>query len=168
MTVRRVAIALSIVLTTLVFAPSPAGADSEPRSSRAEHCSMTIIGQKPSGEFIMTRPSCADTPAAAQALDRQAMATEDTAMMAQVLAIHYKGSNFSGSSLTINGVDCNGGWHNLNSSWTNKVVSTRNMYCLRTTHYDLPNKVNYLETHYSNEVNHTYVCCISSIAYWWS
>lgn len=152
----------------LTLAPAAAGASANTSSRAQEHCSISITGQKASGEFITTMPSCARTASEARALDAGATQQSGDVGVLSILAIHYKGSNFTGASLTVNGSNCNGGWVNMsgaNATYNNSIVSTRNQLCGRTAHYDLFNKVNFIENHYSSEVNHASVCCISSVSY---
>jgi hypothetical protein len=51
------------------------------------------------------------------------------------IGVHYDGFDLTGSSLTVVGVDCLGGWLNLPSTWNNRISSTLNG-CPRIRHYD--------------------------------
>ncbi len=49
--------------------------------------------------------------------------------------MHYDGSNLTGSTLTVNGGACSGGYTNLSATWINRISSTLN-YCPLVRHYD--------------------------------
>ena len=42
------------------------------------------------------------------------------------LGVHYDGSNFTGSSITVSGTSCSGGYTNLSTDWRNRISSTVN------------------------------------------
>jgi hypothetical protein len=90
------------------------------------HCSVTVVGEKPSGELQTTPPVCTtgDQP---QALG--------TASAQSTIAIHYVNANFSGSSYTVQGTGCTGGYLNLPADWTNVISSTWST--CTATHFDL-------------------------------
>jgi hypothetical protein len=51
------------------------------------------------------------------------------------IGVHWDGPGLTGSSFTVIGSSCSGGWLNLNALWTNRVSSTQN-YCPVIRHYD--------------------------------
>ncbi len=55
------------------------------------------------------------------------------------LGIHFDGANGSGSSITVTGAACSGGYWNTGSAWANRISSSYNG-CGRLAHFDLPNK----------------------------
>lgn len=106
---------------------------------REEHCVLHIVGQAPGGRFLTDELVC--YPTLAEALGRAGApvgaelaaggltgAEVDTVVGAAsgTLAVHYDGANRTGSSITISGGDCNGGYVNLSSSWINRISSTSN------------------------------------------
>lgn len=52
---------------------------------------------------------------------------------------HFDGYNGSGSSISVQGSSCTGGWWNTPSSWDNRISSSYNG-CYRLAHFDSPNK----------------------------
>lgn len=109
---------LLAALSVLLLQPAPAGAS-------LEHCVVTVTGVAPSGELEVGEPTCHATPEAALA----------AAAASDVIGIHYDGFNFTGSSFTVVGDSCIGGYLNLSSTWNNRVSSTWNG-CPRVRHWD--------------------------------
>jgi hypothetical protein len=118
------------------------------------HCVVEVVGTQPTGEFILSDPVCfaAFSDAVAAASDGQielpkgstgsiVFRNADTAraLSSFTLGIHYDGFNGSGSSISVVGSSCTGGWWNTPSSWRNRISSTYNG-CARLRHYDNPNK----------------------------
>lgn len=129
------AVAVGAVAVTVPGAASAQTAD-EPQE---QHCVLHIIGQEPGGRFITDEPVCYPTLAEALAdagvpLSHAALrggvsgAEADAAVQAAsgTLGVHYDGANRTGSSITVSGGDCNGGYVNLTSAWTNRISSTLN------------------------------------------
>lgn len=113
------------------------------------HCVMTVNGQKPDGELILSSPKCFD-----RFDDAYAYASTTTPRLAEgrvavgsiqplggtfTLGTHFDGSNGSGSSISIVGSSCTGGWWNTSTAWDNRISSSYNG-CYRLSHYDYPNK----------------------------
>jgi hypothetical protein len=141
--------AFGVTLSPQVAASSPAQAAP---SSAASHCSITVVGQKPSGELVTTSPRCFATTA----LARSYVPPGTSAAVQNVLAIHYKQTGYNGPSLTVNGNSCVGGWVNFSgslASWRNSIVSTRNVFCPVTRHWSGFNKTGAVDVHYAWEVN---------------
>jgi hypothetical protein len=147
-------LAMTLCLATAVIAMSaiPASASPVPTlasiSASRDHCSITVTGQRPSGELITTAPRCFATQAE--------VLNQASAALANVLAIHYKQTGYNGPSLTINGSSCTGGYVNLQgslASWRNAIVSTRNVDCAVTRHWSGFNKTGSVDVHYAWEVN---------------
>jgi hypothetical protein len=90
------------------------------------HCVVVVEGQKETGELLVSAEQCWESSEGARALVDAA---------STVVATHYKGLNFTGSSLTITGGVCGGGWLNLSSSWVNAISSTSSI--CDVDHYDL-------------------------------
>jgi hypothetical protein len=122
---------LVLVLVLALAAPaSAAGAAPEPVD---RHCSMTIIGQKSSGEYVTTPVVC-----------RSGSTRSRMSIASTVIAFHYMGANLTGSSLAVYGTACTGGYYNLPPGWDNVVTSTWS-FCT-VDHYDGDNGGGTVET----------------------
>jgi hypothetical protein len=113
-----------------------------------QHCAVHVIDQEPDGELVLSKPECfrsldeaMDQGAIA---DTQAGSTQALAA-STVLAVHYDGANFSGSSLTIFGTTCSGGYTNLALIWRNRISSSSNG-CPVVRFYDGVNLTGAVET----------------------
>lgn len=116
------------------------------------HCVAFVIDQEKDGELILSKPDCfgseedAETwteigllqPAISAAIAAN-LGGGVTAFSTFTLGKHYDGFNGSGSSITIIGSSCSGGYWNTWTSWDNRISSSYNG-CARLRHYDLPNK----------------------------
>jgi hypothetical protein len=106
-------------LAVLLLALSPlAVAMAGPSAARAKlesHCVVTIEGQKESGELIVSPELCTSSRDAALSL---------VASTSSPIATHYTGFNYTGSTYSVAGTGCTGGWLNLPSSWVNVISST--------------------------------------------
>jgi hypothetical protein len=111
---KRFALALFVV-TALGGVAAPAVSAGAPPAQRTpavlDDCTITIIGQRPSGELITTAPRCFGT---------QDEALRDSAAALQnVVAIHYKQTDYTGPSLTVNGNSCTGGYgRSTSAAWS--------------------------------------------------
>lgn len=140
--IRRVVPCIAVVAVLTAFNPT-AGASSPTDSKTAPtHCVVYVVDQLESGEYVLSDEECfgnfasamsalglgasATTPARAQAAAVTIQAT---------LATHYDGAGYSGSSLSIYGVDCLGGWLNMPAPWDNRISSTYSSFCPRIRHY---------------------------------
>lgn len=140
-------------LVALVF--SGAGWASAADSPRPEsHCVRAVIGQLPDGQLILGTERCYDSFMAA-ALDisdgvvelnpsatGEVLFTDSRAaslLGSFTLGTHFDGANGSGSSISIVGSNCSGGWWNTGGSWANRISSSQNG-CYRLTHHDYPNR----------------------------
>jgi hypothetical protein len=113
-----------------VVAPAPANGAPRPQE---EHCVVRVTDQDPrTGELHLTEPTCSATQV--QALERVGL---DPAAVAAdwSIGIHFEGPGFTGSSLTVVGADCTGGWLNTPAGWSNVISSTLHG-CPHITHYD--------------------------------
>jgi hypothetical protein len=123
---------LSGAATAVTWAPA-AGA-----GPREEHCVVRVIGKTADGELQTTDPVCSTTRA--DALRRSGAAATDWP-----IGVHFDGPSYTGSSFTVVGADCTGGWLNLNAAWINRVSSTMHG-CPRIRHFDGYNLVTPAET----------------------
>lgn len=53
------------------------------------------------------------------------------------LGVHFDGFNGTGSSISVVGSDCSGGYWNTGTTWANRISSSWNG-CYRLRHYDSP------------------------------
>ena len=131
---------LFALLSGLIL-PMPAAS-----SPGEEHCVVFVIGQMDSGEFITSEPVCFPTLEGASSLTAETVGTSVrvdgvgmTTLATFTLGRHFDGSNGTGSSISIVGGACTGGYWNTSTSWDNRISSSFNG-CARLRHYDLPNK----------------------------
>ncbi len=147
---------LSVVSTVAVLAAvAPASADREAQSTSAgEHCVAAVTSQRSDGELVLGRETCystfaeamqdvtAGTVAVPKDLDvTDAMGDPFLVQLAArfTLGIHYDGYYGTGSSITIVGSSCTGGYWNASSWWKNRINSSYNG-CYHLRHYDNPSK----------------------------
>ena len=93
-----------------------------------EHCAVRVTGMDPDGHLRTTAPVCSSDQVRAQ---RSVM----TASSDFPIGVHWDGPGLTGSSFTVVGSSCSGGWLNLNSLWINRVSSTQN-FCRVIRHFD--------------------------------
>ena len=118
-TTRMLALALALIGGLFVGIPTASAASTK-------QCTLQVIGQQSDGQLI-TGPLSCTTVAGVGVLS----------LPSGVIAIHYTGANLTGSSLSILGSSCTGGWLNLPGGWTN-VISSTTTIC-SAVHYDLNN-----------------------------
>jgi hypothetical protein len=114
---------LALLGSSVVGGPPPIAAATSPGPDR--HCVVAVEGRKESGELVVSSEQCGESSEVGRALVDAA---------SSVIATHYTGLNFTGSSLTITGGGCGGGWLNLPSSWVNTISSTSSI--CDVDHYD--------------------------------
>jgi hypothetical protein len=91
------------------------------------HCVVVVVGQEESGELITTVPVCLGLEAN----------SSFQALAAFTLGRHYDGFNGTGSSISVVGSSCTGGWWNTPTAWDNRISSSYHG-CAALRHYDLP------------------------------
>jgi hypothetical protein len=116
------------VVTGATLLDTGIGSADPPSATTVEHCVVRVIGRDPNGQLKTTELTC--SPNRVDALRRAGAALTDFP-----LGIHFDGPGLTGSSFTVVGADCTGGWLNLNAAWTNHVSSTQNG-CPRIRHFD--------------------------------
>jgi len=112
-----------------------------------EHCVVEVVAQAPDGQLIMSRPDCyrtfGEAAAHAAALTTSGVSGATSGLITPAstfaLGIHYDGFNGTGSSITVVGSSCTGGWWNTTTTWDNRISSSYNG-CDRLTHHDMSNK----------------------------
>ena len=125
----RAAAGLLALAAPLVGGAGPASGDPHPRAGAEEHCVLVVIGQQPDGELLTAPLVCSPTQAAALARARDRSPLADFP-----IGVHYDGAGFTGSSVTVVGSSCIGGWLNLPAAWNDRVSSTLNG-CPQIKHY---------------------------------
>lgn len=155
---RRVFVPLAVSAAVAVATVAPANAESsEPEADGpGQHCVVGVIDQEPDGELRLTEATCYDTFAEAM-VDASSGARsvpkdlegsdvfgggDDFAVaMASTftLGIHFDGYGGSGSSISIVGSSCTGGYWNATGWWRNRINSSFNG-CYHLRHYDNPYK----------------------------
>jgi hypothetical protein len=115
-----------------------------PASAAETHCAASVVGQRPSGEYVLSPMVCRSSRTSALqaigAVNVSGFSTQATF----VIGTHYDGASFTGSSFSVTGSDCSGGWLNLSSTWDNRVSSTLNG-CPVIRHYDGDNLTGAIE-----------------------
>lgn len=118
-----------------------------------QHCVVEVVGVLSTGELLMGPERCHATLAEAVADSTNgavllpssagAEALADDRLAAAVstftLGIHFDGPSGSGSSISVVGSDCSGGYWNTGSAWANRISSSWNG-CARLRHWDGPGK----------------------------
>jgi len=139
--------ALSLTVPFVAGVPVVATVGSE------SHCVVRVLGERPDGEFVVTPQVCFTTLGEALSyasggavtfnadLTGRALLADEggVASVASTftLGVHFDGFNGTGSSITVAGSPCSGGYWNTGSTWANRISSSWNG-CYRLRHYDLP------------------------------
>ena len=144
MSIARVRLILLMSAATAVTVLAPATAAAKTGSPTEAHCVVYVVGQAEDGKMTLSEPDCHDTKAKA-ALDASGLlqigesGPGSFAMAGSTftLGIHYDGYNGSGSSITVVGSSCTGGYWNTPTWFDNRITSSYNG-CGRLRHYDKP------------------------------
>jgi hypothetical protein len=124
---------------------TPAGA-----APAEQHCAARVIDKRASGELVLGPTVCRATREAAL------VAVSNGSKSTWTIGTHYDGFSFGGSSFSVVGSNCSGGWLNLDGSWDNRVSSTVNG-CNRVIHYDGDNLTGTAQTTSGSGGNLTYL-----------
>ena len=138
----RLMLLISAVTALTVLVPAGASAKTESAPLAESHCVVHVIGQAEDGRLTMSEPDCYETKEAAamavagpiqsQTADFGAIAMAGSTF---TLGIHYDGYNGTGSSITVVGSSCTGGYWNTPTWFDNRTTSSYNG-CGRLRHYD--------------------------------
>lgn len=142
----RLMLMMSLVTALSVVVPAASTAASKKPPRAESHCVVYIVGQAEDGKLTTSQPNCFDTKsaaamAAAGALQSTTAGLDSFAFAGSTftLGIHYDGYNGSGSSITVVGSSCTGGYWNTPTWFDNRITSSYNG-CARLRHYDKPGK----------------------------
>lgn len=133
-----------VMVTAILTAVAPAaGATSATKVADVEtHCVVHVVGQEKTGEYLLGDEECytefgvaMDAAGLSDRASTPAQARTEMAMLLSTLAVHFDGANWTGSSLTVSGVDCLGGYINLSATWDNRISSTFGGICARIRHW---------------------------------
>ena len=144
-------VASLVLLSTMGTVPAASAAPDKGE----QHCVVEAVGQLADGELVLSAPRCYESFAEAVAdasggtvlVEAEASgavlfsdpAIEEALLASFTLGIHFDGFNGSGSSISVVGSACNGGWWNTGLTWANRISSSWNG-CYRLRHHDLANK----------------------------
>jgi len=143
----------AIALLSPTITPAAEAAVALTEDAEETHCVVEVIGEKASGELIVSEPRCHVSFAAAigdasggtlvlppSASGSVIFRNPDVAAAASsfTLGIHYDGFNGTGSSISVVGSSCSGGWWNTGTAWDDRISSTYNG-CGRLRHFTNPN-----------------------------
>jgi len=152
-------LATIVSLAAGILAPSGLAEPLNRSSDAAEsHCVVTTGGQQSDGELITTDMECFDTfpDAMASASNGSLLLPPDASgsvlftdsgvsVMASTftLGVHFDGYSGTGSSITVVGSSCTGGYWNTPAWFDNRISSSYNG-CARLKHYNYANASGYL------------------------
>jgi hypothetical protein len=155
----RSAMLLAVAMAASLVTVPPAEANA------AHHCVLRVVGQRQSGQLVTAPPSCYASFADAMAsigVDTRGVTNPNPATLAAAgrleraatftIGIHYDGANWTGSSMSVTGSNCLGGWLNVSSTWVNRISSTWNG-CNRILHFDGYNRTGAYESTMGNGGN---------------
>lgn len=141
------------LMTAAAVVSIPVSAVANEPIQDGQHCVLVVIGQQDDGELIMADQECfgtfAEAVAAASGGDvvAPASATPESflsggggvLMSTFTLGIHYDGYGGSGTSYTVVGSACTGGYWNTPTSFDNRTSSSYSG-CYKLKHYDYANR----------------------------
>ena len=135
-----------VISTALLWATGPiAGASSDEEATT--HCYVEVIGETKAGEYLLSDEECfAEFDDAMSAIGlgdgitSKAEAESAAAALSSTIGIHYDGAGFTGSSFSVSGVNCLGGYINMSAGWNDRVSSTLSGFCGRIRHWTGANK----------------------------
>lgn len=143
----RLLVATAIATALTVAVPATAVAGTGDKAKKERHCVLYVVDKTEADELKMSDPACFPTADEAASMASRAIFKPQTADIegmdfgyaSFIIGIHYNGTNGNGSSITVVGSSCTGGWWNTPGWFDNKESSVFNG-CYRLRHYDKPNK----------------------------
>jgi hypothetical protein len=139
-----------VAVGAAVLAASPLWAAPVAATGTTVHCYVMLTGRvSPAGELDHTPMRCLGTYAevvtaiqsggAGRTANAGAPAPATPATSSSfVIGTHYDGHGFTGSSFSVGGSSCIGGWLNTPSGWNDRISSTING-CYRVRHWENAN-----------------------------
>jgi hypothetical protein len=133
-----------LIAAVAVIVLASSGADAALAKPAEQHCVVHVMGRGPEGQLAVSEPACYPTfleAMSAEGVDAwgaDAANAEGLVAATFTIGIHYDGVNRTGSSMSVVGSDCAGGWLNVSAAWDNRISSTLNG-CPRIRHYAGPN-----------------------------
>jgi hypothetical protein len=139
-----------VLVGVLIAGTGPVASPSVP-AAEVTHCVVEVVGVSSSRELVVSQPVCFETFAEAIGYASGGSVTvsagsesftnpEVGALLSTfTLGIHFDGYNGAGSSITVVGDSCIGGYWNTGAAWANRISSSYNG-CYRVRHHDLANK----------------------------
>lgn len=110
-----------VILTVLALGTQAAPAGAAP-SDAETHCVVEVVAHAADGELLtVTDAAVAET------------------VSSFTLGIHFDGASGSGSSISVTGSSCTGGYWNTPSTWDDRISSSWNG-CARLRHWGGPSK----------------------------
>lgn len=153
---RRFAFAVFVVVSLLALsAPVYAG-------NGDLHCVVEVEHEQASGQLVGRAARCYQTfaevisdvskgsisvPESFTGADLLASPTVAARLSDFILGTHFEGASGSGTSISVTGGSCSGGYWNTGTAWANRISSSYNG-CGRLAHYDLPGKSGSVESTY--------------------
>jgi hypothetical protein len=103
-------------LLLVLLAPSAGAAATAPavKLPTTKQCAVSVMGTNADGSFITTPMTCTTG----------ATTSGTMTALSGAIATHWTGYNLTGSSLTIYGTTCSGGWLNFPAGWSYAIAST--------------------------------------------
>lgn len=142
----RLVLLMSAITAITVLVPAAASAKNEKPPPPESHCVVHVVGQAEDGKLTMSDPDCYKTKAEADMAASGGLVARTTGLDSFAMAgstftlgRHYDGYNGTGSSITVVGSSCTGGYWNTPSWFDNRITSSYNG-CGRLRHYDKPGK----------------------------
>ncbi len=126
---------LVFILSGTSLAAAGVGGPGQPES----HCVLRVVDQESDGRLVFAPRECYKTFAEAQqAADSGLGGDQRIGASSFTLGVHFDGLNGTGSSISVVGSSCSGGYWNTGGAWANRISSSWNG-CYRLRHHDLPN-----------------------------
>jgi hypothetical protein len=110
----------ALVTAVLVAAATGPGSGAAAAAPEAEeHCVLRVVAPAADGGLRTAPMVCSASREVALARAATTATAADWA-----IGVHYDGAGFTGSSVTVVGADCTGGWLNLPANWNDRISST--------------------------------------------